>query len=231
MDKIFILFLIAQLLTTAFGISVIESVRPLVEKKLHDKGYVQKRQNSLYEFNDKATNVLKGFIPFYYFIKALNIINNKNIVNDKVKEEIDKGNYILLDNIKKEEEPVINDVYNPELSIAKKPELIFEEPVKYKAKKNDIKLYDTYETPIEYITREAPLEDSIEVTPFDTEKKDVIEVKEEEKEEKVKVSKADIAKAISELDLKELELLKSNITRLEDIKREDLSLKKIKDAA
>lgn len=224
MDKIFIIYLIAQLITTAFGIAVIESVRPLVEKKLHDKGYIQKRRNSLYYFNDKIMNVLMGFIPFYYFIKALSIINNKNVVDDKVNEEIKKGNYIEKVP-QKVETSLFEEAHNPELSVAAKPELMFEKPEKYTARKNDIKLYDTYETPIEYITRETKQENDLEITPFSNDDKVVehVVVKDE-------VSKEDIAKAITELDVYELELLKSKISDLVDIKKDDLLLK-IKDAA
>ncbi len=230
MENVLIVYIIIQLITTAFGIAVIESVRPLVEKRLHDKGYIQKRQNSLYEFNDKIVNVLLGFVPFYYFIKALSIINNKNAVNEKVREEIKKGNYVLHEKeTELEEEKPVNDLYNPELSIARKKEVFYEKPEKYTARKNDITLYDTYETPIEYITREAPIEESLELTPFNKEEEEKVNVPKKE-EVKPLVTKADIAKAISELDAYELDLLKDKIATLANIKRENVSLK-LKDVA
>ena len=225
MDNIIIIYVIAQLLTTAFGIAVIESVRPLVEKKLHDKGYIQKRNNSLYEFNDKIVNVLLGFIPFYYFIKALSIINNKDIVDTKVEEEIRKGNYILYSDKVAQDEEILNSAYDPKLSVAKKPELLFEKPEKYTARRNDLSLYDTYETPVEYITREVENENDLEITTFSDVSKETVEVHDDNK-----VSKSDIAKAITELDVNELELLKNKISTLADIKKEELSLK-LKDAA
>ena len=224
MDKVIIVLIIIQLITTAFGIAVIESVRPLVEKKLHDRGYVLKRRNSLYYFNDELVNVAKGFIP--YFAKALSIINNKEIVDKKVEEEIRNGNYVERNvEIKKPEESLFDLAHNPELSVPPKRELLFEKPEKYTARKNDISLYDTYETPVEYITRESEIVDDLELTPFNNNKEEIqnVVVKED-------VNKSDIAKAISELDVYELELLKDKIGSLVDIKKDDV-LMKIKDVA
>ena len=67
--KEFILgYIIVQLFSTAFGLAVIESVRPLVIQTLEREGYI-KNKNSLYNFSYTLINILKGFIPFYYLLK------------------------------------------------------------------------------------------------------------------------------------------------------------------
>ena len=85
------------------------------------------------------------------------------------------------------------------------------------ARKNDISLYDTYETPIEYITRETTNEDVLEITPYDKIVERVVV--------KPEVSKSDIAKAIADLDIDELNMLKDRIITLVDIKKENKKLK------
>ena len=144
-----------------------------------------------------------------------------------VQEEIKSGKYVTKDEYDALKEAEVKAALEPKNDILVNSEtnLEFEKPEKYTARKNDISLYDTYETPIEYITRETKQENDLEITPFSNDDKVVehVVVKDE-------VSKEDIAKAITELDVYELELLKSKISDLVDIKKDDLLLK-IKDAA
>lgn len=226
MDKVIIVFLIIHLITAAFGLAVIESVRPVVENKLRDKGYVLRNKNSLYNFNDKIMDVLKIFVPFYYFSKAISFVGKGRNVDLLVEDEIKSGKYINKDEIVLEEEIKPTSEVKNDILVNTKTDLAFEKPEKYTARKNDISLYDTYETPIEYITRETTNENILDISPFKNEDKVVehVVVKDE-------VSKADIAKAISELDVKELEMLKDKISMLVDIKKENKKLKLEHDVA
>ena len=224
MDKVIIVYIIIQLITTAYGLAVLESVKPIVANKLRDKGYIQKNNNSLYNFNDTITDVLKGFIPFYYFSKAISIVSNKSNINRLVEDEIKSGRYINKDEIVENtivEEPSKNDI-----SLNTESEIVFEKPEKYKAKKNDISLYDTYETPIEYITRETSKDEELELSPFLNDDKTIEQVI-----VKNEVTKEDIAKAISELNVNELELLQNKLVELKNLKIQNKSLKLEKDVA
>ena len=100
---------------------------------------------------------------------------------------------------------------------------MFEKPEKYKATRNNIEnLYDTYETPIEYVTKLDTEIEKLDITPFMNEGnvKQVVVNGE--------VTNQDIARAISELNVSELEQLKRKITELENIKSRNklLSLEK-----
>ena len=222
MDKVLLVYAISQLITTAYGLAVIESVRPIINKKLHDKGYKRNR-NSLYNFNSTITDVLKGFIPFYYFSKAISLISNKDNLDKKVDEEIKTGKYVSIDETP-EIQIIPEDIKSEDFDF--KSEIVCEKPEKYTARKNDYTLYDTYETPIEYITRESTKEDNLELTPFVGENKVVehVVLKEE-------VTKKDIAKAITELNPNELEMLAERTRTLANMKRQNLSRKLEKDVA
>lgn len=225
MDRVLLVYAIVQLITTAFGLAVIESIKPIVEERLETSGYVKRNRNSLYNFNDSLLNVLKGFIPFYYFTKALKIISNKkNSISKQMDEEIRNGNYYNPKDIP--ETQVIDDSAKSDVLVNSETEVIFEKPEKYKARKNDVSLYDTYETPVEYITRETTKEEELELTPYLTDDKVVEHVV-----VKNDVTSADIAKAISELDVYELELLRDKLSLLVDNKRKDKSLLLEKDVA
>ena len=226
MDRFLLVCIIIQLITTAFGLAVIESVRPLINRGLRDRGYILRNKNSLYNFSSTITDIAKGFIPFYYFSKALAIISNKDRISDLINDEINSGKYLTLEDVenKKKEEEGIGD-----LSIFKSARVEFEKPETYKARKIDYSMYNTYETPIEYITREVNEEEDLELSPYVKEEEKVAPI---EKSEIINiVSKSDIAKAISELDLNELEKLQSKINELSEIKKEDLKLKLEKDVA
>lgn len=227
MDKVVLVYIIIQLLTTAFGLAVIESVRPIIEKKLHDKGFYQRNRNSLYNFNNTLVDIAKGFIPGYYFFKAIKLVGNKKNIDDAVDKEIREGNYVKHEP-KEEvsavpEVQVIEDKRDP--TIAYGPEIIFEKPEPYKARKNDLSLYNTYETPIEYIERETEREEDDALTPFVNTNNQV-----EENIVKEDVTKSDIAKAIAELDIYELQMLSDKLKILAEVKKEN-TLKLEKDVA
>lgn len=212
MKNIILFYLVTQLISTAYGLSVIESVRPIIKAKLEDKGYVQKNKNSLYKYNEKLGKVLKGFIPFYYAISAVNLISGKNAINKAVNKEISDGEYITREDAiasaiaesEKKNAPV------PEIA----PEIVFEKPEKYTARKNDVSLFDTYITPIEYATRESNHEDDLSISPFMDSSKVVEHVVLKED-----VTKSDIVKAISELNSDELMALNTTISTLADMKK------------
>ncbi|NLC48476.1 MAG: hypothetical protein GX758_03865 [Tenericutes bacterium] len=225
MKDVILIYAIIHLLSTAYGLSVIGSVKPLIEKRLQDQGYVEKNKNSLYRFNEDIGNFFKGFIPFYYAIKAINLVQGKNPIDKAVREEIKNKNYITSEEL---ELLKSTQSFQKDQSIAKiniEPEIIFEKPEKYTARKNDISIYNTYETPVEYMTRETSLDDKFEPTPFVSihEPKPVI-VKEE-------VTKNDIAKAISKLDAYELDMLEEKLRNLAILKRNSKKLTLEKDVA
>ena len=227
MKNVFILYVITQLVTTAYGLAVIESTRPFVESKLIDQGY-HKNKNSLYRFNNTASNILKGFIPFYYLIKSLKITMRKGDVSNEVMEQIKSKNYVL-DEEEIEEEiesntKVIEEVKEDDL--IKNMNIDFEKPEKYTARKNNISLLDTYETPIEYEEKQASKEDALELSPFVNNEKVVEQVLVKEE-----VTNKDIAKAICDLDLNELVSLREKIAQLEEIKKNNKELKLEKDVA
>lgn len=227
MKNVFILYVITQLVTTAYGLAVIESTRPFVESKLIDQGY-HKNKNSLYRFNNTASNILKGFIPFYYLIKSLKITMRKGDVSNEVMEQIKSKNYVLDEEEIEEEIPtdvkVIEDIKEDDL--VNSMNIAFEKPEKYTARKNNISLLDTYETPIEYEEKQASKEDDLELSPFVNNEKVVEQVLVKEE-----VTNKDIAKAICDLDLHELVSLREKIAELEEIKKNNKELKLEKDVA
>ena len=224
MKTILIIYVISQLVTTAYGLAVIESVKPFVEKQLRDKGY-HRNKNSLYNFNNTLSNILKGFIPFYYFAKAIKIVMNKtDVIEDNVNEQIENKLYVKEDEVEDEDITVIED---PTPNIVNNMKVAFEKPEVYKARKNNFtSLYDTYETPIDYITRESTPTDNLEINPFVNEEKEVEQVVVKEK-----VTNKDIAEAICDLNPDELSMLSEKILKLEKFKRRSNSLKLEKDVA
>ena len=217
MSTIFLLYVVSQLITTAFGLAVIDRVQETIKARLHEKGYVLQNKNSLYSFNDGIMAFLKGFIPFYYLMKALNLTSGDKAIEAEVERVISSGKYM---NINPEEEKKIDET--PIVSIDTKIE--FEKPEKYQARRNDLSLYDTYVTPIEYVTKEEKNEEKLSLSPFTDENRTVEHVMVKET-----VSKNDIAKAISELNVEELEALNSTIIALTQIKKNNkqLSLKDV----
>ena len=218
MKDFFIILLIIQAVTSAYGLSVIESVRPFVESKLREQGLV-KNNNSLYKFNSTFSDIGKCFVPLYYFVKALNIISKKGNIDKQVKENIDKKAFIDPNVVPEvqviEEKPIDN--------IAKAEPIQFEV---YKARKNDLKIWDTYEPPLDFIRKEAKKEDNLSITPYISDEKDVehVVVKEE-------VTNHDIARAMSDLSAEELDALSDKIVSLAEYKRRNPELKLEKEVA
>ena len=252
MKNVILVYAITQLLTTAYGLAVIESVRPLVIDELHRQGYIRNR-NSLYNFNYAFSNILKAFIPFYYFIKALNIISNHGNIDSEVREMINKKSFVSADDINEDE--LIEE--NEDNSIFQGEVVEFEKPEKYTARKNNFDLYNTYEEDINYhnvventdeedinpfIVKNVTAEEKEEKKPKFIDAADIIEIDEEEKElkdetkeevkeEKTEVSSKDIAKAICDLNIDELKLLKEKINALQNLKSSNIELKLEKDVA
>ena len=217
MGTIFLIYIVAQLMTKAFGLAVIDKVQTTINARLHDKGYVLKNKNSLYNFNDGLIAFAKGFIPFYYLKKALDLTSGENAIEKEVERVISSGKYM---NINQEEEKV--EEYIPQVTLQE--DIQFEKPERYQARRNDLTLYDTYVTPIEYVTKEEKDQTKLSLTPFTGDNKVVEQVMVTSP-----VSKNDIARAIGELSVEELEALSNTITTLTQIKRKNrqLSLKDV----
>lgn len=217
---IFWIYVVTQLVSTAYGITVINSVRkvPALRKRLREQGYTQRDKNSLYKFNDWLKYFLKGFIPFYFAYKALQLTNSADPVGMMMQEEIDNGNYIS-----KEDEAIFKDEeLRANNSLAYDPNaFMYEEVGPYKARKIDInEIYDDEETPIEYITREFEKDSSNKITPFTKESTSVVEKEPEVVVAKEnKVTSSDIAKALSELSGTELEELSKKLVLLAETKK------------
>lgn len=223
MENVIIALIVAQLLSTAYGLAVIGSVKPIIEKKLEDQGYVLKNKNSMYKFNEGLGKFFRGFIPFYYAVKAILLVQGKDPIDRAVQKEIENGEYITREEREamRQKEEFLK---TASLSKPMEPQIIFEKPEKYVARKNDYTLYDTYETPIEYITRETTNDDKLDITPYISGEKKVSKVIEKE------VTKNDIAKAIAELDAYELQMLGEKVEALAEIKQRNKTLR-LKDVA
>ena len=96
MGTIFLIYILAQLMTTAFGLAVIDKVQTTINARLHEKGYVLKNKNSLYNFNDGLIAFAKGFIPFYYLKKALDLTSGENAIEKEVERVISSGKYMNI---------------------------------------------------------------------------------------------------------------------------------------
>lgn len=223
MGNVILAFIIAQLISTAYGLAVIGSVQPIIEKKLKDNGYVLKNKNSMYKFNEGLGKFFRGFIPFYYAVKAILLVQGKDPIDRAVQKEIENGEYITREEREamRQKEEFLK---TASLSKPMEPQIIFEKPEKYVARKNDYTLYDKYETPIEYITRETTNDDKLDITPYISGEKKVSKVIEKE------VTKNDIAKAIAELDAYELQMLGEKVEALAEIKQRNKTLR-LKDVA
>jgi len=235
---LFWVYVVCQLVSTAYGITVINSVKkvPALRKRLREEGYTQRDKNSLYKFNDWLSYFFKGFIPFYYAIKAIQLTNDPDPIGVLVHEEINNGNYISKadEAIFKDEEKRASE------SLAYDPNMFkYEEPGTYKARKVDLnEIYDDYETPIEYITREFEKDSNNKITPFvdniDQKIKDniyvedvpeIVDIKDhiEEEPKETVVTNSDIARAISELSGTELEELSKKLVLLAETKRNNMN--------
>lgn len=224
MKNFILVYIIVQLISTAYGLAVIESIKPVVKPK---NEYDSKNKNSLYNYSSTYKDILRGFIPFYYFVKALSLLTTTK--KEVKEEEINETNkYLRSDNAS---EVTVIDEPDTDFSIYRGKFTMDEKPERYTARKNDISMFDDEETPIEYITRQTEekpvIEDkNLELTPFlgGNHVTNHVVIKDE-------VTKSDIAKAISELDSDELKALSEKLTQLSELKKRNISLRLEKDAA
>lgn len=215
MIKVILAYIIIQLITTAYGVSVIESVKPIVEKKLDDDGYILKNKNSMYKFNSKLEKVLKGFIPFYYAIKAINLIKGGDPVKKAYKQEIEDGNYVTRNEL--EEELARQELAKNfgHIKVSSEPNVAFEKSEKYVARHNDFNLLETNPKDVKYEIIEDK-DNDLSITPFKKiEKKIVIN----------NVTYKDVVKAIMKLNIDQLYDLLKCIQDLINIRRNNKSLK------
>ncbi len=221
MGNVLLVYVIIQLLSTAYGLSVIEAVKPVVNKKLVDDGYVLKNKNSMYKFNEGLINFAKGLIPFYYTIKAINLVKGSDAVERAAAKEVQKGNYITLEealNPKVEDEPV-----DTVATVTAEPVISFEKPEKYTARRIDLSLVESHEDEIEYDTINEVREEKLNITPFASEL-----VKPVVKQNPVTLK--DIINTIISLDPESLDNLREKIYELAEVKRGHKVLK-LKDVA
>ena len=222
-SSIFLIYVVAQLMSTAFGLAVIDRVQTAIKTELREKGYVLKNKNSLYNFNDSIILFAKGFIPFHYAIKAINMTSDKDLIQKEFQKAINSGKYINKNEIIEEKnvEPT-EDI--ADLSIFRAETSNHFTTERYKARRNDTTLFDTNITPIEYVVNETSKQEDLKLTPFDDENRVVEHVM-----VKKEVTNEDIARAISQLNVEELENLTQTIKTLTTIKRnnQQLSLKDV----
>lgn len=212
MKTVFLVYVFLQLVSTAYGVSVIESVKPFYEAELIDQGY-HKNKNSLYRFNSTLSDILKAFIPFYYLIKALGIVLNKGDLSKEVSKQIESKNFITDEDeiqVTPEIEPV--EVKQDDYVLEN---IDFNKPEKYTARKNDISFYDTYETPVDYITREATQDDNLELSPFVQRPKVVERVV--ERVVKEEMTSKDVAEYLCDLDKKTRNAVIQQLQKLNEI--------------
>ena len=151
---LFLIYIVTQLLTTAYGLTVISTLKPIIEERLKDRGYEEKNKNSLYVFNDKIKSFLLGLIPFYYGYKGLKLIQGKDVVNRAADEEIVSGNWITPDEQRKIFELTELEQKKDDSLFIPESQILFEKPEPYKARPTDYSIYDLYQTPIEYAEQE-----------------------------------------------------------------------------
>lgn len=204
MKNIILIFIIAHLLSTAYGISVIETVKPLVKKKLVDEGYILRKKNSMYKFNEGLTNFLKGFIPFYYAIKAFKLTSNPDPVYTASVEELYNRNYVTRDELEEEKarRELVKSVGKPSMVV--EPSLGFNKSEKYVARRTDLILSRDYKDEVEYDIKH---DDNLSITPFDSNVQIIKEVVREPE-------KKDIVKAIVDLNEDELAMLEQSVRDL-----------------
>ena len=165
---IFWIYVVTQCVTTAYGITVINSVKkvPALKKRLKNAGYTKQDKESLYKFNDFLKHFFLGLIPFYFAIKAVQLINDDDPVGVLMRDEIKNGNYISDADraLFNEEEQRAKE------SIAFDPNAeLYDSVETYKARKIDLNnIYNDDETPLEYIEKEISNE-NIKLTPFTSE--------------------------------------------------------------
>ena len=222
MKNLLIIYAVIQLVSTAYGIAVIETVKPIIKPKGE---YDSENKGSLYNFSTTIKDILKGFIPFYYFSKALALVAHSRSMKYKNQEIIES------EDEKEDEDLIIYEEPKTDNSLFMGYRILDEKPEKYVARKNDISVYDEEETPIEYITRQnlnkvQEEEKDLELTPF-LGGSNIVEhvvLKDE-------VSGTKLAKAIAELSPEDSKLLREKLLYLEELKERTKSLRLEKDKA
>ncbi len=208
MGKVILIYLIIQLVTTAFGLSVIETIRPIVNKKLIDDGYVLMNKNSMYKFNENLVNFLKGLIPCYYLFKALNMVKGQDAVEREAINQIRKGNYVTMEEYLNPTVEVNAEDQNVS-RIVKQPEPFTKE--KYTARKNNLySLEDTDVKAVKYKETRSNSDDSFEITPFSS--KYI-------KPPKFELSMQDVFNAVREFSPEVLYKLSEKFNELAEVKR------------
>jgi len=200
-----LLYVIIQSLTTAIGLFFIYSTQGKVNEQILKRNYKLANANSLYTFNNKLNNVLKAFIPFYYFVKGLNIIKDNGDFQHTVDKAIASGKYIPINLEQKKE---ISSITYPKPNIEEK----FTKE-KFKAIKNNTNIYNPDETPIEYIEKIMENEYEIKLTPY-IDNNDYIPPIQNIEEDKENLSLPQILPYLSQLSPLELEILLHNIEQL-----------------
>ena len=148
MGKVILVYAIIQLITTAFGLSVIETIRPIVNKKLLKDGYVLKNKNSMYKFNEDLTNFAMGLIPCYYLIKAMNMVRGSDAIEREAARQVKIGNYVTMEEylypvveINKEDKNVAKIIHEVEP---------FEKEYKHVARKNTYSFLESNGEKVKY---------------------------------------------------------------------------------
>lgn len=213
MGNILLIYVVVQLITTAYGVSVIETVKPIVNRKLLDDGYVLKNKNSMYKFNDKIENILKGFIPFYYAFKAFELVKNGDPVEKAYNKEIEEGNYITRDEEEEQRARLELAKSFSHVKVNSNPSIMFEKPERYVARRNDYDLLSTREEDVKYDVIKSENEEDASITPFRK------VVKPEPVVTITQASKKDVVKAIMNLNSDELDLLEQRIRELSASKK------------
>lgn len=223
MGNVILIYFIIQLLSTAYGISVIETVKPIVNKKLVDDGYVLKNRNSMYKFNEGLINFAKGLIPFYYALKAVKLVKGSDAIEREAINQIKKGNYITTEEAIDEMNAAsaITTEDKNLIKVNSEPVIEFEKPEKYTARRNDFELLESHEEEIRYVTTYETKEEKLSITPFVNDKTKTV-IKE--------VTKKDIVNAIMDLNPYELDQLRAKLQELSEIKRKQATLR-LKDVA
>jgi hypothetical protein len=163
MGKVILIYLIIQLITTAFGLSVIETIRPIVNKKLTRDGYVLMNKNSMYRFNENLSNFAKGLIPCYYLFKALNMVRGSDAIEREAARQVKKGNYVTMEQylnpvveVNKEDKNVARIVQETEP---------FEKEYKHFARKNTYSFLESGAEKVQY-QKEYKDDQSQLITPY-----------------------------------------------------------------
>lgn len=208
---LFLIYIVTQLLTTAYGLTVISTLKPIIEERLKDRGYEEKNKNSLYVFNDKIKSFLLGLIPFYYGYKGLKLIQGKDVVNRAADEEIVSGNWITPDEQRKIFELTELEQKKDDSLFIPESQILFEKPEPYKARPTDYSIYDLYQTPIEYAEQEMNKTESTKITPFSIQPNTQV-LDESKGIDEVNVK--DVARYIGKLDMESLDQLSSEIDKL-----------------